>query len=663
MHKTSRLSITIITVLVIALSSAGIAALWLYSQPDLSLLNHEHLLVILMQAMIIIPILIGIIFVSSRYTSRQKKSNSQLQQFQQQLQQRTAELQNSQFQAEQVNRQLQLSVSHANMITQQAVEANKAKSEFLSNMSHQIRTPMNAIIGFSEMLAEENLDAEQKKQVRIIRDSSRHLLQLINDILDFSKIEAGRLDLDMADIAVESILAAAQSLMQPAAAEKGLQFEIIRNQPLPKFIRTDPSRLKQCLLNLVGNAVRFTQKGYVHIIVSGENQDDKSFIRFDVADSGVGIPADKLVNIFNPFAQIDSGSMTRPLGSTGLGLTITKHIVELLGGKITVKSTDAKGSTFSLLIPAVIESKQPESNKNISPPDEHTTFKTTDNSDIRLTGSVLVVEDSPTNQMLIDLILKKIGLQTELAENGLQAVQKAAAGKFDVILMDIQMPVMNGYEATRQLRKDGLKIPIIALTACAMKGDDEKCFAAGCSDYLTKPVDRKKLINTLAKYLPVEGVKQPSQIVENNTEDKKENTMENPEVAPAVDQSQLEVDWQLLMERIGDEALIDEILPIFLKDNQERMLLLAEAVKKTDTKEVKFFAHSIKGASGAIGASKIFELGKDLEYAARDEQTEKYAPLFEQIKTHFDNLLAFLDNKDWKQLAKAAAASHNHKAS
>jgi len=265
--------------------------------------------------------------------------------------------------------------------------------------------------------------------------------------------------------------------------------------------------------------------------------------------------------------------------------------------------------------------------------------------------------------MLIDLILKKIGLQTELAENGLQAVQKAAAGKFDVILMDIQMPVMNGYEATRQLRKDGLKIPIIALTACAMKGDDEKCFAAGCSDYLTKPVDRKKLINTLAKYLPVEGVKQPSQIVENNTEDKKENTMENPEVAPAVDQSQLEVDWQLLMERIGDEALIDEILPIFLKDNQERMLLLAEAVKKTDTKEVKFFAHSIKGASGAIGASKIFELGKDLEYAARDEQTEKYAPLFEQIKTHFDNLLAFLDNKDWKQLAKAAAASHNHKAS
>jgi HPt (histidine-containing phosphotransfer) domain-containing protein len=197
-----------------------------------------------------------------------------------------------------------------------------------------------------------------------------------------------------------------------------------------------------------------------------------------------------------------------------------------------------------------------------------------------------------------------------------------------------------------------------------MKGDDEKCFAAGCNEYLSKPADRKKLVDTLAKYLSAEGPKHLSQIIQNNAQkEKKEPVMQTAENITPVEQSEIEVNWQLLMERIGDEELIDEIVPIFLKDNIERIKLLEDAVKKTDSKEVKFFAHSIKGAAGAIGASNIFELGKELEYAARDEQTEKYAPLFEKIKSHFDNLLAFLENKDWKQRAKAVAESHNNKTS
>ncbi|PKL48561.1 MAG: hypothetical protein CVV39_04165 [Planctomycetes bacterium HGW-Planctomycetes-1] len=656
MHGKSRRTAAITSALAITLSCIASAALWFHSRSTPLLLQSPQLLTFLIQAMIVVPVLVVTVALSFRYAAKKAQADLQAMELRKKLDRQNAELAAAHFQSEQVNRQLQLSVSHANVITQQAVESNRAKGEFLAAMSHQIRTPMNAIIGFSEMLAEDNLDAEQKKQIRIIRDSSRHLFQLINDILDFSKIEAGNLELEMTEITIDSILSSVESLIKPAAVGKGLQFEIIKNQPLPMFIRTDPSRFKQCLQNLVANAVRFTHKGFVRITVSGERQDEKGFARFDVEDSGAGIIADKLERVFEPFAQIDSASITRPHGSTGLGMTITKHIVELLGGKITAQSNYGKGSTFSLFIPAAIETGRHENHKKAPSADEDAPAKA-NNANVKFKGSVLIVEDSPTNQMLIDLLLKKLGIQTDLAQNGLEAVQKTNKRRYDVILMDMLMPVMNGYEATRQIKIKGIDTPIIALTACAMKGDDEKCFAAGCDAYLTKPTDRKKLVETLAKYLPAEGEKQPSQTVENNTEQTKEPIMQTPDTNPA-DQTQLEVDWQLLMERIGDEELIDEIVPIFLKDNKERMVLLEQAVQKNDSKEVKFFAHSIKGASGAIGASAIFELGKELEYAAREEQTEKYAPLFAGIKSHFANLLAFLDNKDWKEIAKAAAESH-----
>jgi signal transduction histidine kinase/DNA-binding response OmpR family regulator len=663
MKNTNNPSPITMTVLVTALTSAGAIAIWLYFNPNHSGYKANPLDV----STIFIPIVIfiGLFLLISKYISAQRKINLNQRQLEQFIEQQTEELaaekarvETLQSQTEQINRQLQLSVSHSNIITQQAIESNRSKSDFLANMSYQIRTPMNAIIGFSEMLTDENLDPEQKRQVRIIQESSRNLLQFINDILDFSKIETGRLDVDIKDVSVDSILAAVESLMKPAAVAKNLQFEIIRIEPLPKFIRTDSTRLKQCILNIVGNAVKFTEKGFVNVRISSEKQDDKAFVRFDVEDSGIGIVGDKLNSVFEPFAQVDTSGNTPPVGGTGLGLTISKHIAELLGGKITVKSVLEKGSTFSLFVPAAIETKNYENSKN-----NHTAktpVKTDNNSNIRLKGSVLVVEDSPTNQVLIDLLLKKTGLDVDIVENGLLAVQKTAAKKYDVILMDMQMPVMNGYEATKQLRKDGFKTPIIALTACAMEGDDEKCFAAGCNEYLTKPVDRKKLFETLTKYLAADSAKLSSDVILTSTENKKETTMQNKEENSAsVEVSELEIDWQLLIERIGDEALIDEIVPVFLKDNSERMLLLTEAVTKTDTKEVKFFAHSIKGASGILGAAKISELAKQLETAARDEQTDKYLPLYHQIKIHFDGLLALLGNKDWKQIVKNAAKSQS----
>ncbi|MEN6385373.1 MAG: response regulator, partial [Phycisphaerales bacterium] len=294
-----------------------------------------------------------------------------------------------------------------------------------------------------------------------------------------------------------------------------------------------------------------------------------------------------------------------------------------------------------------------EKNKTLS---SNSVNPQTSTDDIRLTGNILVAEDSPTNQTLIDLILKKTGLKTKIVDNGLEAVNAVGKQKFDAILMDIQMPVMNGYEATRQIKAKCPAVPVIALTACAMKGDDEKCFAAGCDDYLTKPIDRKKLLAALAKYL----VKNEPKKNNNNSLNKQENIMNSDETVAQT--NEIEIDWLLLMERIGDEALVDEIIPVFIKDNQERMLLLAEAVKKKDSREVKFYAHSVKGACGTVGSPKLFELGKQLENAARLEETDKYEPLFEQIKTRFDSLLALLNKKDWKEIAKQAVSAYHSQA-
>jgi CheY-like chemotaxis protein len=280
--------------------------------------------------------------------------------------------------------------------------------------------------------------------------------------------------------------------MRPRAIEKGIEFKIVEVGSLPAQIHSDPTRLQQCLINLIGNAMKFTEEGHVHVNVSMEDIGDQSHIRFDVEDTGIGIPKDKQAKIFESFTQAD-GDTTRKYGGTGLGLSITRQLAGIMGGELTLTSEDGVGTTFTLLIPVGIDIVgQPlmDRKKTIEYEMEYPVFS----------ANVLVAEDDLTNQTLIKILLENFGFEVTIVGDGKEAMEKVLAGQFDIVFMDMQMPHMNGYDATRKLRKKGITMPIVALTANAMTGDKEKCFKAGCDEYLAKPVNRVELVELLNSY-------------------------------------------------------------------------------------------------------------------------------------------------------------------
>ncbi len=389
-----------------------------------------------------------------------------------------------------------------------AEAANRAKSAFLANMSHEIRTPMTAILGFVEMLHEGSVrEAERLDAIRTIRRNGEHLLQIINDVLDLSKIEAGRMDIQFAPHSLKQIIRDVVMLMRDRAEGKGLVFHVEFPEPLPERIVTDDMRLRQILINLLGNAIKFTETGSVKLIVRPDPDGPPSRLRFEISDTGVGIPAERLAQLFRPFSQADS-TMSRRYGGSGLGLAISAELANCLGGTISVNSTLNVGSTFTVVIDAGDLTGVPLALPDLHEParDDHRAELHTLRADRWNGHRALLVEDGPDNQRLILFLLERLGFAVTLASNGQEGIDTAEAAAqsgqpFDLIIMDMQMPILDGYEATRRLRERGYKHPIIALTAHAMRGDREKCLAAGCNSYASKPIDRATLTELISHLL------------------------------------------------------------------------------------------------------------------------------------------------------------------
>jgi signal transduction histidine kinase/CheY-like chemotaxis protein len=426
-----------------------------------------------------------------------------------QVRKRTFELQRANESLQHKMNECRYAEEQATVLAYEAMAANRAKSEFLANMSHELRTPMNAIVGFSEILAEGQLPEEQRSYAKMIFSSSQALLELIQDLLDYSRIEAGKLEIETAEFSIGEMMSEIESIMRPFAIKKEVGFEILQCDLIPENLKTDRIRLRQCLVNLISNAIKFTESGHVFVNVMLEENDDNSWIRFDVEDTGIGIPTDKIELIFELFTQAD-GAMNRRYGGIGLGLAITKKLSEMIGGKLSVASEEGAGSVFTIRMPAsllVDDSDQSVWNK-YEAIDELNEELIDDDSIVyrqkginMSNGKILVAEDNPSNQKLMTILLQKMGLDVTIAEDGQKAIDKCAEETFDLILMDMQMPNVNGYEATRQLRSQDLKTPIIAVTANAMMGDEEKCLEAGCDGYISKPIDRVKLGEVINSHL------------------------------------------------------------------------------------------------------------------------------------------------------------------
>jgi signal transduction histidine kinase/response regulator of citrate/malate metabolism len=461
----------------------------------------------------------------------------------------------------------------------QALAASHTKSAFIANVSHEIRTPLTPIIGFAEAMLHGRQDSrEQEQSLRTIIRNGRHLSNIINEILDLSKIEANSLDLERIPVDPFTVLADVQAVAQVLAREKGLEFEVGYDFPVPRQIVSDPTRIKQILMNLVTNAIKFTTKGQVSVGVRYDEQARQ--LALTVADTGIGISAAKMKRLFQPFSQADC-STTRQYGGTGLGLYITKRLVTLLGGDISLESVAGVGTRFTATV-SVGEVDDLQLSDSIPAPEEDDLVDPCSLGDAGLQGDVLLAEDSPDIQRLMRHLLERSGARVRTVENGKLAVKVALQGNYDLVLMDMQMPVMGGCEAVQLLRASGCSTPIVALTANAMKEDRVRYQEMGCDGFLPKPVDQVQLYQVLGRYLSA----------------RREPLAGSP---PAE------------AEGLQQEAGIEEIVTQFLRGLGDYARRIVAALREERYAEVQGLAHQLKGMGGSFGHPDITARAADLD--------------------------------------------------